>query len=130
MALSINFILFGSADDFLSYVEKAIAETKTKMGTQMRIIDEVKRKHGSMNNGSKEFRQSQRIDIAGFKVLIDPSVEHELRLMEETFSALQDKLVVFEKTKELFPQAKSSSKVGLVLEDGLPSGFTFYTDNQ
>lgn len=126
--MSINFMLFSSVADFRNYVETTIAETKTAMGSQMRAIDEVKRKHRNLD--SKSTDQSQRTDIEGFKVLVDPSVEHELRLMEETFSTHQDRLTAFEKTKEIFPHTKNVTRVGVVLEDGIPSGFMFYTNHQ
>lgn len=129
--MSINFILFDSVADFQNYVERTIAETKTMMGSQMRIIDEVKRKNENLKNkGGRAAGQSQRTDIAGFKVLVNPGVEHELRLMEETFSALQDRLTEFERTKEMFPHVKDATKVGIVLEDGLPSGFMLYTNKK
>ena len=129
--MPINLILFDSVADFRNYVEQTIAEIKTAMGSQMRIIDEVKRNNRNLKDkGGKATAQSQRTEVAGFKVLVNPSVEHELKLMEETFSTLQDKLTGFEKTREIFPHIKDATKVGVVLEDGLPSGFMFYTNNQ
>ena len=49
-----------------------------------------------------------------------------LKLMEETFSSLQDTLTAFESTKALLPHMTNDKmKVGMVLDDGLPSAFMF-----
>lgn len=126
----VNLILFDSVGNFRNYVERTMAEVKTAMGSQMRMIDEVKRKNENLKGRGDTTSQSQRISVAGFKVLVNPNVEHELRLMEETFSTLQDRLTAFEKTREIFPHIKNATKVGVVLEDGLPSGFMLYTGSQ
>ena len=118
--MTINFLVFDSVPDFKKHIEQTIAETKTSMGTQMRRIDEAKKKLKN-RAGSPE---TKKLDIAGFRVLVNPTIEHELKLMEETFSSLQERLELFEKSKELFPHLTNQNmKVAVVLEDGLPSAF-------
>jgi len=118
--MTINFLVFDSVPDFKRHIEQTIAETKTSMGTQMRRIDEAKKR--LKNRASST--DTKKLDIAGFRVLVNPTIEHELKLMEETFSSLQERLELFEKSKELFPHLTNQSmKVAVVLEDGLPSAF-------
>lgn len=118
--MAINFLVFDSVPDFKKHIEQTIAETKTSMGTQMRRIDEAKKKLKN-RAGSPE---TKKLDIAGFRVLVNPTIEHEMKLMEETFSSLQERLELFEKSKELFPHLTNQNmKVAVVLEDGLPSAF-------
>ena len=123
--MPINYLVFDSVSNFKGYIEKSIAETKSAMGSQMRGIDELKKKFNSRNPGSSG-ADTKRLDVAGFKVLVNPTIEHELQLMEEAFSSLQEQVEMFEKTKELFPQMTNPNmRIGLVLEDGLPSAFIF-----
>ncbi|MGI0049450.1 MAG: hypothetical protein ACREAW_07910 [Nitrososphaera sp.] len=126
--MSITFITFNSVGDFKRYVDQTIAEVKSAMGIQMRTIDEVKRRPGSAKGPKNPSEQSQRKELAGFNVLVNPTAEHELKLLEETFSTHQDKLMEFEKVKELYPHLKEEMKVGVVLEEGIPTGFMLYTD--
>src|SRR5262245_4788131 len=116
--MTINFLVFDSVPDLKKHIEQTIAETKTSMGTQMRRIDEAKKK---LKNRATS-PETKKLDIAGFRVLVNPTIEHELKLMEETFSSLQERLELFEKSKELFPHLTNQNmKVAVVLEDGLPS---------
>ena len=127
--MSITFITFNSVGDFKKYVDQTIAETKSAMGVQMRSIDEIKRRQSSTKGPKNPAEQSQRKELAGFKVLVNPTVEHELKLLEETFSTFQDKLTVFEKVKEqLYPHLKEEMRLGLVLEEGVPTAFMLHTD--
>lgn len=121
--MAINFIVFDSVASFKKYVDLTIAEIKTGMGKQMKSIDDMKKKFESAKGKKAE---TKRMEISGFKVLVKPTVEHELQLMEETFSSLQDRLNAFENTKSLYPTlTKDEMKLGLVLDDGIPSAFMF-----
>jgi hypothetical protein len=126
--VAITFITFNSIGDFKRYVDQTIAETKSAMGIQMSSIDQLKRRHGSAKGSKNPSEESQRKELAGFKVLVNPTVDHELKLLEETFSTHQDKLIVFEKVKELYPHLKEEMKVGVVLEEGVPTAFMLHTD--
>jgi hypothetical protein len=126
--VAITFITFNSVGDFKRYVDQTIAETKSAMGIQMSSIDQLKRRHSSAKGSKNPSEESQRKELAGFKVLVNPTVEHELKLLEETFSTHQDKLIVFEKVKELYPHLKDEMKVGVVLEEGVPTAFMLHTD--
>jgi hypothetical protein len=55
-------------------------------------------------------------------------MEHELALMEEEFSSLQDKLSAFEQVKELYKVLTDERmRVGVVLNEGMPSAFMIYS---
>lgn len=125
--MSITFITFNSVGELKKYVDQTIAETKSAMGIQMRSIDELKRRHDSAKK-PKNHSEIQRKELAGFKVLVNPTEEHELKLREETFSTLEGIMIEFEKVKELYSHLKEDAKVGVVLEEGVPTGFMLYTD--
>ena len=66
-------------------------------------------------------------EVAGFKVLINPPPEYELRILEDTITSLQERLETFERAKGLFPTITSErTGISVVLDDGLPTGFVLH----
>ncbi|MCI0558984.1 MAG: hypothetical protein MN733_10850 [Nitrososphaera sp.] len=136
MTITISF--FETIPEFKKYVEHSITETKTQLGSHLSQTEEVRqrydksRKHydtlKKFTGGKQEVpKNTKQMEVAGFKVLVNPSAEYELTLMEEAVSTLQERLDAFEKTKELFPVvAEDGMKIGVVLNEGIPSGFMFY----
>ena len=126
--MTINYLVFDSVPNFKKYVEQSIAETKSSMGVQMRNIDEVKKKSDSKSkSGSAAASSTKRLEIAGFKVLINPTVEHQLKLLEEVFSVLQERLEMFENVKELYPHMTNQNmRIGVIVDEGLPTAFMFF----
>lgn len=137
MAITIN--LFDNVSALSKYVDQTIADTRASLGAHMRQVDEIRRRYEKVKkqyeglkklSGGKNdsLRDTKQLDIAGFKVLVNPTAEYELTLMNEAISSLQDQLKEYEKTKELFPSVSDENmKIGMVLNDGVPTGFIFYT---
>lgn len=125
----LSFVVYTSVSEFKKFVEQNISETKSKLGTQLTQIGEARKKYEEakkrgMTSSKKDVKQ---MEIAGFKVLINPTEEHELTLMEEAFSSLEDKVSAFERAKELYRSLTSeNTRIGVVLEDGVPEAFMFY----
>jgi len=66
-------------------------------------------------------------EVAGFKVLINPPPEYELRILEDTITSLQERLETFERAKGLFPTITNErTGISVVLDDGLPTGFVLH----
>jgi len=86
------------------------------------------------NAGSKKPAESptsstniQQQEVAGFKVLINPPPEYELRILEDTITSLQERVETFERAKALFPTITNErTGISVVLEDGLPTGFVLH----
>ena len=84
--------------------------------------------------GSKKPAESQasstnlkQQEVAGFKVLINPPPEYELRILEDTITSLQERLETFERAKGLFPTITNErTGISVVLDDGLPTGFVLH----
>jgi alanyl-tRNA synthetase len=136
-------VTFGSASDFINYVDQTINEIKSTLGNHMNQVEEirqryekVKKRHETIKrllSGKKEIgSDAKQLEVAGFKVLINPSAEYELSLLENVVSSLQEKLNAFEKTKELLPLLKSEEdmRISMVLDDGIPSGFMLYVEEK
>jgi len=69
----------------------------------------------------------QQQEVAGFKVLINPPPEYELRILEDTITSLQERLETFERAKGLFPTITNErTGISVVLDDGLPTGFVLH----
>ena len=135
MAISIT--VFNSAPEFKSYVEKTITDSKMTLGDYMKSIEEIRKKYERTKKrydtlkkltGKVEVtKDTKQIDVGGFKVLVNPTAEYELTLMEEAITSLQEKVNLFEKAREMFPAlVDETMKVGVVLNDGVPTGFMLY----
>jgi len=135
--VTIAVTLFNSAPEFKAYVEKTITESKVTLGDHMKSIEGIRKKYEKtkkrydtlkkLTGKSEVAKDTKQLDIGGFKVLVNPTAEYELTLMEEAIASLQEKLNLFEKTREMFPALiDESMKVGIVLNDGVPTGFMLY----
>jgi hypothetical protein len=133
--MTISFIICSSVSEFKRFVEGNIAETQNALGIYMKQIDVVRlryeeaKKAAGMSGSDRRLptEDVRKTTIAGFNVLLNPSAEHELKLMEESFSSLQEKLETFEQVKGLYPVLSNERmKVGVVLKDGLPAAFMLY----
>lgn len=139
--MALTAVTFGSASDFIKYIDQAITEIKASLGDHMKQVEairqryeKVKKRHDTLKKllgGKKEVASdAKQLEVAGFKVLINPSAEYELSLLENVVSSLQEKLDAFERTKELLPLLKSEEdmRISMVLDDGIPSGFMLYVE--
>lgn len=138
--MTITVTFFESVPDFKKHVDAAIAETKTTLGVTLQKTEEVRKRYEVVKkhfdslrklSGKKEIpKDTKQMEVASFRVLINPSADYELTLMEESVSSLQEKLESFEKTKELFPSlTEDKMKIAMVLNEGIPAGFMLYVPN-
>jgi hypothetical protein len=130
-------MFFESVPEFKNHVERTISETKSTLGQTLAKTEDVRKRYDvtmkrfealKKLSGKKEIpKDTKKLEVAGFKVLVNPSADYELTLMEESVSSLQEKLEAFEKTKEIFPALNGDSmKIAMVLNEGVPAGFMFY----
>lgn len=135
--MTITIVFFESVPEFKTHVERAISETKSTLGQTLAKTEDVRKRYDvamkrfealKKLSGKKEIpKDTKQMEVAGFKVLVNPSADYELTLMEESVSSLQEKLDAFEKTKEIFPALNGDSmRIAMVLNDGVPAGFMFY----
>jgi hypothetical protein len=135
MTITVEF--FESISEFKKHVDATISDTNKTLGVTLQRTEEIRKryeakkkhfdslqKHSSKKDIPKDTKQ---MEVASFKVLINPSADYELMLIEESVSSLQEKIESFEKTKELFPSLpKDNMKIAMVLNEGVPAGFMFY----
>ncbi len=136
--MTITIVFFDSGSEFIKHVEQSIVETKTLLGVQMNQIEETRKRYDKekkrndtlkrLAGGKREILQdTKQLEMAGFKVLVNPSPEYELTLMEDAINSLQEKLDAFERTKQIFPQlGEDNLRIGMVQSEGVPTGFMMY----
>lgn len=135
--MTVTIMFFESVPEFKNHVERTISETKSTLGQTLAKTEDVRKRYDvtmkrfealKKLSGKKEIpKDTKKLEVAGFKVLVNPSADYELTLMEESVSSLQEKLEAFEKTKEIFPALNGDSmKIAMVLNEGVPAGFMFY----
>ena len=139
MAITVNF--FDNVSELSKYVDKAVADTKAELGTHMKLVEDVRKRYDKakkryegfkkLTHGkSDHLRDTKQLEVAGFRVLVNPTSEYELTLMEDAITSLQDRLTAFEKTRELFPAVSDENmRIAIVLNDGTPTGFLFYVQD-
>jgi hypothetical protein len=136
--MAITAVFFQSVNDFQKHVDQSIAESKTLLGKIFTITEEVRKRYDvertrSTNSDNSKVKtvlskETKQVELAGFKVLVNPTTDYELRLMEESATSIQERIDAFEKIKELYPRlSQTNMRIGMILNDGMPSGFMFFT---
>ncbi|WP_415281151.1 hypothetical protein [Candidatus Nitrososphaera sp. FF02] len=129
MGISVSF--FGSVADCDVYVGQQIAEARRMLLSHTKQIEEIRRRHESMPGTEAAGRAAQGIkqaEVAGFKVLMNPTPMYELNILDEAVSFAQDRIDVLERTKkELLPALREgNSRIAVIFDDGIPEAFMFY----
>lgn len=136
--MSITVAFFDSVQELRNYIDRSVSETKTILGTTFAKTEEIRKRYeasqatpgseGIDRRGKKvEPTATKQKEVAGFRILVNPTPEYELKLIEESVASLQEKIDMFEKTKELYSSLdKQNAKVAMVLDEGIPTGFMFF----
>lgn len=139
MAITITF--FNNVSELSKHVDQSLVDTKEVLGVHLREVETIRKRYEKakkrfdgfkkMTGGKADhLKDTKQLEVAGFKVLVNPTSEYELTLMEDAISSLQDRISAFEKTRELFPAVSDENmKIGMVLNDGTPTGFLFYVQD-
>lgn len=142
--MAITTVAFQSAEEFTKFIDQEIVQMKKTLGVHMKQVEEIRQRYEKLKKrydtikrlmeGKKEADdlnpETKQLEVAGFKVLMNPTAEYELSLMENVVSSLQEKLNAFERSKELLPllSAEERLTVTMVLDDGIPTGFMVYVE--
>lgn len=130
MGVSIAF--FESVADCSRYVDQQIIEAKRLLLSHTEQIEKIRRKYESMPktevNGRAGHQSLRRTEVAGFKVLTNPTPLYELNILDEVVGATQDRIDALERTKkELLPTLQDkNSKIAVISYDGTPEAFMCY----
>ena len=140
--MTLAILTFQSPSEFTKYVEQTITETKAALTKYNGDIEEVRRRYEKTKKkpeaskkqlgSQKELHvETKQTDVAGFKVLMNPTPDYELTLMEEVITSLQEKASAFESARGIFPVlGNNATKVSMILNEGIPTGFMLYMQGQ
>jgi hypothetical protein len=123
---------FHSDQEMLKYIEQEIINTKSIIKKHMEKAEEQRKKHANLKGKyNEELLKGINIEqrkVAGFKILINPTVEYELYLHESIVTTLQEKLRVLERVKDIVRllYTENIKNVTMIMEDGKPIGFMIY----
>ncbi len=142
--MAVTTIHLQSAEEFTKYIDQEIGQIKKTLGAYMKDIEEIRLRYEKLKKrydaikrlatGTKDANmlnpETKQLEVAGFKVLMNPTAEYELSLMENVVASLQEKLNAFERSKELLPlfSSEEGMTVTMVLDDGIPTGFMVYVE--
>ena len=132
MGIIISF--FESREDLSKYVEQQLAEAKNTMLSHSRRLSEAQKRFDLEGRAqdSKKKQENQdstkQSNIAGFKVLINPTANYELNLLDEAAKSMQEKMEAFERVRGQFLPSLKNGKIAAVLDDGIPTAFMHYPD--
>ena len=82
------------------------------------------------DTAKKREKQSntRQMDIAGFKVLVNPTANYELNLLDEATKSVQEKIESLERIRKQFIPSLKNGKIAAILDDGIPTAFMHYTE--
>jgi hypothetical protein len=79
--------------------------------------------------GSARKHKTER-EIEGFKILVNPTPNYELSILDEAIKSVQERLEALESIeKHLLPSLRNHAKITAIFEDGLPIAFMYNEDN-
>lgn len=139
--MAINLLFFTTSEDFAGYVIQEIVEAKKTVLSHMQRLNEASRRLDNNNNspqkgdGKKKSKwagsdlpqeNTKQQEVEGFRILVNPTPNYELSILDEAIKSVQDRLDVFERIeKHLLPSLKNHAKITAILEDELPIAFMY-----
>lgn len=139
--MAINLLYFSTAEDFTGYVIQEIAEAKRAILSHTQRLNDASRRFDSLpkDNGKKKLMKraesespgnTRQREVEGFRILVNPTPNYELSILDEAIRSAQERLEALERLeKHLLPDLKNHAKITAIFEDGLPIAFMYNEDN-
>lgn len=125
---------FSSLDELFKYIDSQIDELRRKLGELLRVIEEVRikaeqeRKLKSLLSkvvGTSIETQTPVVELKNIKLLINPSAESEITLLEQLAEAINNKMMMLQAVKrdlEVLRGEEIVTTLRVVMIDGIPKG--------
>ena len=132
--MGIVILFFESIEDLSRYIEQQLVEAKSTLLSQSRRLSEAQKRFDmervGQDTAKKREKQSntRQMDIAGFKVLVNPTANYELNLLDEATKSVQEKIESLERIRKQFISSLKNGKIAAILDDGIPTAFMHYTE--
>ncbi len=135
MALDVDIEFFNSIRELVNYVDRCIKETEEKLREISSIIERLKEsvsKYEAIKRmirdviGEKESMAPVTLEIAAFKMLIDPRPIDEYEVLSKAYAVMRDRVDVLKRIREilaLLERYLGDEKVSIMVElrGGVPT---------
>ena len=124
---------FPNVHEFISYIDKEVDVLRKALSEVLKEVEELRAKaekarklretlarivEGLEKTGSRE------VDLKDIKLVINPTVEDEARLMEDLISDMQERILTFQKVRKaiepLMELGELPAAIKVVFKDGKP----------
>lgn len=136
--MAINLLFFSTSEDFAGYVIQEIVEAKKTILSHTQKLNDASKRFDNNSlpksdggkkpkwRGSELPGNTKQQEVEGFKILVNPTPNYELSILDEAIKTVQERLEVFERIeKHLLPGLKNHAKITAILEDELPIAFMY-----
>lgn len=132
MGIVISF--FDSIEDLSRHMDQQLAETRKVLLSHSKKVDEARKKFDEAGMGREDKKKwegqggTKQTEVSGFKVLVNPTANYELNLLDEAIRSAQQKIEALERvTKQLLPSLKNG-RIAAIFDDGIPTAFMHYLE--
>jgi hypothetical protein len=137
--LAINLLYFSNPKDFEGYVIQEIADAKKtilsyseKLNTASKRYESLPKGDGKKKSkwtgggGSDILGNTKQQEVEGFKILVNPTPNYELSILDEAIRSVQERLEALEKIeKHLMPNLRDHPNITAIFDDGIPVAFMY-----
>lgn len=133
MAISLTF--FNAASDLDKFIDEQLIQAKDILHSYSTMLEETRKKFDDTvieQTETKKLKKSsapgnvKKIDIEGFKILVNPSLDYEMKVLDEAILAIQERIAGLEKAKKnIIPLLKKSSRIIAIFDENVPTAFMY-----
>jgi hypothetical protein len=120
MGITVHF--FDSSKDLGGYIEQQLKQARDLMLSHSRRLEETRKKFdGAQAKGGK----SRQSEVAGFRVLVNPTADYELKILDEAIRSCQERIEALERAKGQLLPTLGGTRVAAIFEEGIPTAFMY-----
>ncbi len=136
--MAINLLYFSNPKDFEGYVLQEIAEAKKTILSYTEKLNNASRRYESLPKGDGKKKSkwtgggsdvpasTKQQEVEGFKILVNPTPNYELSVLDEAIRSVQERLEALEKIeKRLMPVLQNHPNITAIFDDGIPVAFMY-----
>ena len=124
---------FPNVREFISYIDKEIDELRKSLSKVLKDVEDLRAKAEKVRKLRETLARiveglektgSREVDLKDIKLVVNPTVEDEARLMEDLISDMQERILTFQKVRKavepLMELGELPTAIKVVFKDGKP----------
>lgn len=140
--MAINLLYFSNPKDFEGYVIQEIADAKKTILSYSEKLNNASKRYESLpkgdgkkkakwtGGGSDLLGNTKQQEVEGFRILVNPTPNYELSILDEAIKSTQERLEALEKIeKHLMPSLQNHPNITAIFDDGIPIAFMYGEEN-